>query len=61
MANNNRIRRLRIRRPRSLEEREILGAKSPVISRENFRIDEQMFVKGDLLPKSGKRVRDVVP
>jgi len=48
-------------RVRTFEEEEILGAKPPSITNEKFKINEKFFVGGDLLPKSGKKVRDAVP
>lgn len=61
MVNGKRIIRIKLPRRRSFEEQEILGAKAPTITSEKFLIGEEFFVKGDLLPKSGKKLRDVVP
>jgi len=46
MVNQKRVPRRRTIRRRSLEEREILDSPAPIISNENFKIDESFFCKG---------------
>lgn len=49
-------------RARNFEEDEILNSPPPIISREDFLIKEEFFVKNDLLPKpKSRRVIDRVP
>lgn len=46
---------------RNFEEREVLETPAPIISKEKFNLTETLFLKGDLLPKSGKGVINRVP
>lgn len=50
------------KKPRSFEEEEILNFPAPIISREDFNITEEFFIKDDLIPRpKSRRAIDRVP